>query len=268
MSDLKQLHRIIEGALFASSEPLSIERIAALFAEEAEKPDKKDIRQALQDLIQDYAERGVELKELASGYQFQVKADLAKWIKRLWEERPPRYSRALLETLVLVAYRQPITRGEIEEVRGVTVSTNIMKTLLDREWIKVVGHRDVPGKPGLYATTKAFLDYFGLKSLEDLPPLAEVRDLDKAGEKLQEHLDAAVESVIAEENLIVTNTVQDEAVENDVVNDVVNDIVSDKLLADKMQQQDDVDDFGTSDLLSMYSEAEESFGQASEDIVE
>ncbi|MGD9152271.1 MAG: SMC-Scp complex subunit ScpB [Gammaproteobacteria bacterium] len=255
MSDLKQLHRIIEGALFASNEPLSIERIAALFADEAEKPDKKTIRQALQDLIENYAEHGVELKELASGYQFQVKADLAKWIKRLWEERPPRYSRALLETLVLVAYRQPITRGEIEEVRGVAVSTNIMKTLLDREWVKVVGHRDVPGKPGLYATTKAFLDYFGLKSLEDLPPLAEVRDLDKAGEKLQEQLDAAVENVLASENLVATNEVKDE----DVVEDVINNAASDEIIADKTQ--DDVDDIVTDDLLNMYNEAEENFGQ-------
>ncbi|MGD9107582.1 MAG: SMC-Scp complex subunit ScpB [Gammaproteobacteria bacterium] len=260
MSDLKQLHRIIEGALFASNEPLSVERIVALFANEAERPDKKEIRQALQDLIENYAEHGVELKELASGYQFQVKADLAKWIKRLWEERPPRYSRALLETLVLVAYRQPITRGEIEEVRGVTVSTSIMKTLLEREWVKVVGHRDVPGKPGLYATTKAFLDYFGLKSLEDLPPLAEVRDLDKAGEKLQEQLDAAVENVIAEENLIAANAVQD-----DVVEDVINNAASDEMIAD--ETQDDVDVL-TDDLLNMYSEAEESFGQASEDIIE
>lgn len=237
MSDLKQLHRIIEGALFASNEPLSVERIAALFVGEADIPDKKDIRQALQNLIENYAEHGVELKELASGYQFQVKADLAKWIKRLWEERPPRYSRALLETLVLVAYRQPITRGEIEEVRGVTVSTSIMKTLLERGWVKVVGHRDVPGKPGLYATTKAFLDYFGLKSLSDLPPLAEVRDLDQVGEKLQEQFNAAVENVLASEKLVVENVEQDNVVENEV------------------------DELVTDDLLSMYSEAEENFGQ-------
>jgi segregation and condensation protein B len=201
MSDPTQLQRIIEGALFASSEPLSVDRIAMLFAED-ERPEKKEITQALQDLMDDYNERGIELKQLASGYQFQVKADLAKWVKRLWEERPPRYSRALLETLVLIAYRQPITRGEIEEVRGVGVSSSIMKTLMEREWVKVVGHRDVPGRPGLYATTKAFLDYFGLKSLSDLPPLTEVRDLEKLSEKLQQQMDMAVERVVAEENLV------------------------------------------------------------------
>jgi len=205
MQDPKQLHRIIEGALFAANEPLSLKRIAALFTED-EQPDEKNIRQALQELIADYSGRGIELKELASGYQFQIKADLSKWIKRLWEERPPRYSRALLETLVLIAYRQPITRGEIEEVRGVSVSSSIMKTLMEREWVRIVGHRDVPGKPGLYATTKAFLDYFGLKSLSDLPPLAEVRDLDKIGEKLQQQLDAAVKNVVDENDLIAKNS--------------------------------------------------------------
>lgn len=212
MNDPKQLHRIIEGALFASSEPLSAERIAALFTED-ERPEKKVIAQVLRELMGDYEDRGVELKQLASGYQFQVKADLAKWVKRLWETRPPRYSRALLETLVLIAYRQPITRGEIEEVRGVGVSSSIMKTLVEREWVKVVGHRDVPGKPGLYATTKAFLDYFGLKNLADLPPLTEVRDLDKLSEKLQQQLDAAVEQVVAEENLVG----ETEVVETEVV---------------------------------------------------
>jgi segregation and condensation protein B len=205
MQNPKQLHRIIEGALFAANEPLSLKRIAALFTED-EQPDEKNIRQALQELIADYSGRGIELKELASGYQFQIKADLSKWIKRLWEERPPRYSRALLETLVLIAYRQPITRGEIEEVRGVSVSSSIMKTLMEREWVRIVGHRDVPGKPGLYATTKAFLDYFGLKSLSDLPPLAEVRNLDEIGEKLQQQLDAAVKNVVDENDLIAKNS--------------------------------------------------------------
>ena len=217
MNDPKQLHRIIEGALFASSEPLSVDRIAALFAEDKHRPEKKEITLALQDVMNDYNERGIELKQLASGYQFQVKADLAKWVKRLWEEKPPRYSRALLETLVLIAYRQPVTRGEIEEVRGVGVSSSIMKTLLEREWVKVVGHRDVPGKPGLYATTKAFLDYFGLKSLADLPPLTEVRDLEKLSEKLQQQMDVAVAQVVAEENLVDESEV---VAEENLVDDV------------------------------------------------
>jgi segregation and condensation protein B len=128
-------------------------------------------------IAEDCADRGFELKEVASGFRFQVKQELSEWIAKLWEERPPRYTRALLETLALIAYRQPITRGDIEEIRGVGVSSNIVRTLLDREWIRVVGHRDVPGRPAMFATTKQFLDYFNLKSLQDLPPLSEIKDL-------------------------------------------------------------------------------------------
>lgn len=185
--EIKQLHRILEGALFAAGEPLTIDRMLGLF-EETQRPEKKIIQEALAELALHYEDRGIELKSLASGYQFQVRADLSSWVKRLWEEKPPRYSRALMETLALVAYRQPITRAEIEEVRGVVVSTNIMQTLLEHGWVRIVGHRDVPGKPGLYATTKQFLDNFGLKSLNELPPLSEIQDLNQMEKGLEQVL--------------------------------------------------------------------------------
>ncbi len=183
MDDLGQLKRILEGALLAAGEPLPIERLALLFAD-SERPQNADIRTALKGMVEEYQGRGFELKEVASGWRFQVCQDLAPWIGRLWEEKPARYSRALLETLALIAYRQPVTRGEIEEVRGVSVSSNIIRTLLEREWVRVVGHRDVPGRPAMYATTRIFLDYFNLKSLSELPPLAEIRDLDKINAEL------------------------------------------------------------------------------------
>lgn len=185
MQDTKQLHRILEGAIFAAGEPLSIDRLSSLF-EDNQRPEKQVMREALEELSSHYEGRGIELKQLASGYQFQVKSDLSTWIKRLWEEKPPRYSRALMETLALVAYRQPITRAEIEEVRGVVVSTNIMRTLVEHGWIRIVGHRDVPGKPGLYATTKQFLDNFGLKSLNELPPLSDIQDFNQMEKGLEE----------------------------------------------------------------------------------
>lgn len=171
------LTQIIEGALMAAGEPLSVQRIAQLF-EEHERPGNDDIRTALAEVSERCEGHGFELIEVASGWRFQVRQNLAGWVSRLWQERPVRYSRALLETLSLIAYRQPITRGEIEEIRGVAVSSNIIKTLQEREWVRVVGHRDVPGRPAMYATTRQFLDYFNLKSLEDLPPLAEIRELD------------------------------------------------------------------------------------------
>jgi len=180
-----QLTRIIEGALFAYGEPLTMDRILELF-EPKERPEKKEIKEALDAIAEIYAERGIELKELASGFQFQVKQDLAQWVKRLWEEKPAKYSRALLETLALIAYRQPITRAEIEEIRGVCVSSYMIKTLMDRDWIKIVGHKDVPGKPGLFATTKEFLDHFGLKNLSDLPPLSEIQSLMPKEEEREE----------------------------------------------------------------------------------
>ena len=170
------LKSILEALLLASREPLSLETLACVFTDE-ERPSNTEISKSLEALSDDYAERGLELKEVASGFRIQVREDANPWISRLWEERPQRYSRALLETLALIAYRQPITRGDIEEVRGVSVRTNIIRTLQEREWIRVVGHRDVPGKPALFGTTKVFLDYFNLASLDDLPSLAEIKDM-------------------------------------------------------------------------------------------
>lgn len=192
-----KLKNILEAALMASSQPLSIDRLTALFGDDEDAPVRQDIREALDALTAESAARGVELVEVASGYRFQVKEAFAQWVSRLWEERPARYSRALLETLALIAYRQPITRGEIEDVRGVSVSSSIVKTLLDREWVRVVGHREVPGKPAMYGTTKQFLDYFGLKSLGDLPELSELRDLDSVAEQLDLQIAEEQEAIAA-----------------------------------------------------------------------
>lgn len=160
----------------AAGKPLTLDSIIAVFAR-GEKPDRKELKAVMDAIAADCNDRGFELKEVASGYRFQVKQDLSEWVAKLWEEKPPRYTRALLETLALIAYRQPITRGDIEEIRGVAVSPNIVRTLLDREWVRVVGHRDVPGRPALFATTKQFLDYFNLKSLQELPPLSEIKEM-------------------------------------------------------------------------------------------
>ena len=170
------LKNILEALLLASGEPLTVATMASVFSDE-ERPSNSEIGKALQDLENDYAERGLELKEVASGFRLQVRQEVHPWVSRLWEERPQRYSRALLETLALIAYRQPITRGDIEEVRGVSVRSSIIRTLQEREWIRVVGHRDVPGKPALFGTTRVFLDYFNIKSLDDLPSLAEIMDM-------------------------------------------------------------------------------------------
>jgi segregation and condensation protein B len=183
MSGAPLLKQIIEGALLAAGGPLTPDQLLGLFAEE-ERPDRAQVLETLESLGADYADRGIELVEVAGGFRAQVRREVAPWVGRLWEEKPARYSRALLETLALIAYRQPITRGEIEDIRGVSVSTNIVKTLAEREWIRVVGHRDVPGRPALYATTRKFLDYFGLRSLNDLPTLAEIRDPEFLGDDL------------------------------------------------------------------------------------
>lgn len=169
--------------MLAAGRPLTLDQMQSLFGE-AERPEKAELREALQELETDYNERGLEVKEVSSGFRIQVRQQLEPWVSRLWEERSPKYSRALLETLALVAYRQPITRGEIENVRGVSVSSNIMKTLQEREWVRVVGYRDVPGRPAMYGTTREFLDYFNLKSLDELPTLAELRDIDSINAEL------------------------------------------------------------------------------------
>jgi segregation and condensation protein B len=174
----EQIKNIVEAGLLAAVHPLSVDNLMELFEEGDEHPERAAIRAALSALQEEWSGRGVELVEVSSGFRFQVRKEYSRWIGRLWTERPARYSRALLETLALIAYRQPITRGEIEQIRGVTLSSSIMKTLLEREWIRVVGHRDVPGRPAMYATTRGFLDDFNLKSLDELPPLSEIHDLD------------------------------------------------------------------------------------------
>lgn len=169
--------RIVEAALVAAGGPLTLDQLLALFLDD-ERPSRAELLEVIAALREEYAERGLEIVEVAGGWRTQVRASIAPWVARLWDERPPRYSRALLETLSLIAYRQPITRGEIEDIRGVAVSTQIVKTLTEREWVRVVGHRDVPGRPALFATTRKFLDYFGLRSLNELPTLAEIRNPD------------------------------------------------------------------------------------------
>ena len=186
-----ELKRLVEAALMVVPQPLSISDLLSMFEEDLEKPDRNEIRKALNELQEDYAERGVELKEVASGFRFQARTDLAGWINRLFDERPQRYSQALLETLAIIAYQQPVTRGEIENIRGVSLSTGIVRTLFEREWIKVVGHRDAPGHPELLATTKQFLDYFNLKELAELPSLGEIKDIDQIEPDLFESVDQA-----------------------------------------------------------------------------
>ncbi|MRX28362.1 SMC-Scp complex subunit ScpB [Kangiella sp. HZ709] len=203
----EKIIRIIEAALLAAGSTLNKDRMLELFTED-EKVKPADIKKAIQSLQQEAEGRGIELIEVSTGYRYQARQDYAEWIARLWEERPARYSRALLETLSLIAYRQPATRGDVEQVRGVSVSSNIIKTLLEREWVRVVGHRDVPGKPALYATTKQFLDYFGLKSLDELPSLAEIQDLDNLNPELKfdqddkqtEHLDESQSTTVLEQD--------------------------------------------------------------------
>ncbi len=170
-----EIKHFIEAALLAAGRPLSIDQLKGLF-DGRTAPEKAEIREAIATLNEEYAERGIVVSEVASGFRMQVKSSMAERLQKLWEERPPRYSRALFETLALIAYRQPITRGDIEEIRGVSVSSNIIRQLLERDWVRVVGHRDIPGRPAMFGTTKAFLDYFSLKRLDDLPPLADLSD--------------------------------------------------------------------------------------------
>lgn len=180
----EKLQQIIEAALLAADQPLTIAQLGTMF-DDHERPSSSELREALALLDENCRERGVQLAEVASGFRLQVRAELQPWISRLWPERQRKYSRALLETLALIAYRQPITRGEIEDIRGVSVSTNIMRTLLERDWVRELGHRDVPGRPLLYGTSKGFLDHFNLKSLEQLPSLAEIRDIETLEPELE-----------------------------------------------------------------------------------
>ena len=173
--DATEIRHFIEAALLAAGRPLNIDQLKGLF-DQRMAPEKSEIREAIRTLNEEYAERGIVVAEVASGFRLQIKATMSDRLQKLWEERPPRYSRALFETLALIAYRQPITRGDIEEIRGVSVSSNIIRQLLERDWVRVVGHRDVPGRPAMFGTTRGFLDYFSLQKLEDLPPLADLSD--------------------------------------------------------------------------------------------
>ncbi len=176
-----EFKKIIEALLFASDSPMSLQQLQAVFPE-LETPRKQEIQTVIDAICSDYQTSAIELHQVASGWRFQVKAEQASWVARLFAQKPPKYSRALLETIAIIAYQQPVTRGDIEEIRGVSVSTNMISTLLDREWVKVDGHKEVPGRPALYVTTKQFLDYFNLASLEDMPALQELEVLAIAGE--------------------------------------------------------------------------------------
>ena len=193
------IKRILEALLMAASEPLSLDYLHKLVISNGIDIEKRDVRRFLDELTQDYQERAVELKEVASGYRLQVRQDMATWVNKLWEEKPPRYSRAFLETLAIIVYKQPATRAEIEEVRGVSVSSNIIKTLLEHGWIKVVGYKEVPGRPALYATTAKFLDYFNLRSLAELPSLQDAVEIAVAETESEIIAETAEELLAAQE---------------------------------------------------------------------
>ena len=246
--DENQIKYFVEAALLAAGRPLSVDQLQKLFDDDS-MPDKAQIRQAISGLLEDYAERGITISEVASGFRVQVQSDMVQRLQRLWEERPPRYSRALFETLALVAYRQPVTRGEIEEIRGVTVSANIIRSLLEREWVRVVGHRDVPGRPEMFGTTRQFLDYFGLKKLEDLPPLADVSDWESL--RVQLNLPAVEEEQVTAEvtELPVSPLLREDADSADVT-------------ADPEQAEDAAQE---PDAASVDAEADEVAGEVEED---
>ncbi|MBU8974746.1 MULTISPECIES: SMC-Scp complex subunit ScpB [unclassified Lysobacter] len=217
--DQQLITRIVEAALLAANQPLTLAQLHALFPEDQPAP-ADSVEQALETLREACADRGVELVEVSSGFRFQVKADVHSWVARLWTERQTRYTRATLETLALIAYRQPITRGEIEQVRGVAVNSNIIKALEEREWIRVVGHRDVPGKPALFGTTKVFLDYFGLKRLDELPPLSELKDIGELEPQLAfEGTPAPIAAGIADEGADASNLDGAQASDEDAADD-------------------------------------------------
>lgn len=246
----QQLKNTIEAVLMSAEKPLKVNEIELLFAGDSDMPSRDEIRQALKQLDEDYANRGFELKEVASGFRIQVKQDYSMWVGRLWEEKPARYSRALLETLALIAYRQPITRGEIEEIRGVSVSSNIIKTLMEREWIKVLGHKDVPGKPALYGTSKEFLDYFNLKSLEDLPTLAELKDLDQMHRELDLDLDNTAAG--EEDDIVAAAEADDTAAMGDDIAEA--DAGPAETVADEVEAEAEVDT--AADAVAVSDEAE------------
>jgi segregation and condensation protein B len=241
--DTKQLKYIVEAALLAAGRPLDLNELLGLFGTE-HPPEKKDIKAALAELEADYAERGIQIQEVASGYRIQIRSSVTGWLGRLWEERTPRYSRALMETLAIIAYRQPVTRGDVEDIRGVGVTTNIMRTLLERNWIRVVGFRDVPGRPAMYGTTKEFLDYFGLKKLDDLPPLAELKDMEAFNAQLDLGGEAAVAEAGSSGGAVVESlhpVASAELASDDAGDDAVNDAggAPDRPAAPELSEEDD-----------------------------
>jgi segregation and condensation protein B len=240
--DLDLVRRIVEAAIMAAPQPLTINQIYGLFPEEEPAP-SGSIEKAISELQQSCDDRGVELIEVASGFRFQVKTDVHNWVTRLWTERQSKYTRATLETLALVAYRQPITRGEIEQIRGVTVNPNTIKALEEREWIRVVGHRDVPGKPALFGTTKAFLDYFSLKSLDALPPLAELKEIPELDPELPFDRAPAVANAVMSED---EEQAEDQPSDQD-----------DQMDLDDADDQSDQDDINQQDLSDEEDEEDE-----------
>jgi len=209
----EELKNILEAILMSAGKPLSAEKLLSFFAEIDRRPSITAVKKQLSTLQLDCSGRGIELKEVSTGFRYQARNDYGQWVSKLWEVKPQRYSRALLETLSLIAYRQPVTRADIEDVRGVSVSTSIIRTLMEREWVRIVGHRDVPGRPALYATTREFLDYFNMKSLDELPSLSEIKDLSK----LDPELDLVDHSGEDEEQEATEDQVQEEqqSIENE-----------------------------------------------------
>tara|TARA_R110000868_G_scaffold27147_3_gene103602 strand:+ start:1149 stop:2033 length:885 start_codon:yes stop_codon:yes gene_type:complete len=244
----EKMQSIIEAALMVAGHPLTVVALQNLFNED-ERPSNADIKSAIASIREHYTDRGVELHEVASGYRLQAKTELSPWLAKLWNERPARYSRAFLETLAIIAYKQPITRAEIEEIRGVTVSTNIMKTLSEREWIRLIGFRDTPGKPALYGTTKTFLDNFNLATLTELPTLAEFKDMQTQDAELQ------VKLAIEESNVGPDNS---EAIpeERDAV-------VSEDDAADQLQAVIENEDTETNNVIAINTEEKEEAPDAS-----
>jgi len=248
--------QIIEGLLMAAGKPLPINKIAEVFTDR-ERPETEELKAALKEIAEDCTSRGFELKQVASGYRFQVKQQYSEWVGKLWEEKPQRYSRALLETISIIAYRQPITRGEIEKIRGVAVSTNIIRTLMERDWVRVVGHRDVPGKPAMYATTREFLDYFNLKSLEELPTLSEVKEL----EDLEPELSLEEES--PESRVLEFPSAEDMEEEFDVLDEeeemaaAIGTRPIEEILGIQEEEEDDLDDLDEDDVVDTASGQDE-----------
>lgn len=236
----EDVKHILEAGLFAAGTALSVAQLGALFIDH-ERPHRRIIRSLVAELIAKYSGGGLELVEVASGWRFQTRSDLGVWVSRLWEEKPQRYSRALLETLALIAYRQPITRGEIEDVRGVSVSSSIIKTLQEREWVRVVGHRDVPGRPAMYATTRQFLDHFGLTSLDQLPSLGEIRDLDDLAPELALNEDPDAAGSVDSQAEISFSSMVDRLREDERSGKTGNDYI-DERLDDELSEMDAVND--------------------------